>query len=249
MTTTEHQKHLGFTLTELVVVVAVVVILASWVAVSVSRAKFSAQSLACKANNKQFGIGFENFASQADEFPLLVNPKRLNPNQGLYWIETLSMSGLPPIDDSSGATSKAWKCPSAIVPQLWPAHEVYSFYGYNAYGLGDWQNLRGAGGKRVDGQAGLVPIKRSSIGSLSDFLVMGDGFLGSGSVVDDGKDLLWRHQGALGENNANARSRKRHDSRANVLFGDGHVEAVTFNELFEKPLTEARVIWNRDGRQ
>ena len=72
----------GFTLTELMVVVAVLAVLAALILPGLARAKTKANSIVCVANLKTIGTAFEMFAATKDEFPLFVNP----PRQQNLWV-------------------------------------------------------------------------------------------------------------------------------------------------------------------
>src|SRR5687768_7765263 len=64
----------GFTLTELLVSLAVLIILASLLATAVSSAKRKAQSTQCTNNLKQHGIALHSFLADHSVYPLVLNP-------------------------------------------------------------------------------------------------------------------------------------------------------------------------------
>src|SRR2546426_7208603 len=60
----------GFTLIELLVVIAVIAILAALLLPTLSRAKASAKSAACKNNLRQIGIGLRLYVDEFQKYPL-----------------------------------------------------------------------------------------------------------------------------------------------------------------------------------
>lgn len=81
-------RHLAFTLVELLVVVAIIALLAGLLLPALSRARSQAQATRCLSNLHQLGIGcalYEN--DNADRFPETAH-------QAASWIGTLAVYGL-----------------------------------------------------------------------------------------------------------------------------------------------------------
>ena len=179
-------------------------------------------------------------AVQSDEYPLDFNPRQKNPNHAIDWQQSLTQSG--------AKGESLWTCPSARVPDDWPKNDTYLYYGYNSYGLGDNSHSRGAGGKFINQESGYQPVKRTTVQTPSEFILIGDGFTGNSEVILDGKNLIWRNPDAKETGNSTTRSQARHTTQGNILFGDSHVEAIPLKQLFSDPPHQARVVWNVDGR-
>ena len=116
------RTQFGFTLIELVMVIAIVAVLAGLLLPALSRAKGRAQRMACASNLKQFAVGMQLYAADGGDF--------LPPNQdgqdiplGQTWVE--GWLGLPGPDCTNTlllrrsllgryvSDTKVWQCPSA----------------------------------------------------------------------------------------------------------------------------------------
>jgi prepilin-type processing-associated H-X9-DG protein len=97
-------------------------------------------------------------------------------------------------------------------------------------------------------------IKESEIASPTEMMAIGDGFqgdLGSGIYVSDGTLYLWRTDALIAQSvqeaiDSTKRFFTRHQSKANVVFCDGHVESPTLQFLFTDNSDAALSRWNRD---
>ena len=83
-----------------------------------------------------------------------------------------------------------------------------------------------------------LPIKESEVLVPSEMIALGDSF--------DPNGVLMRRRVADLEEFGNTRT--RHQGKANVGFGDGHVESPTLKLLFEDESDAALARWNRDHK-
>jgi len=76
-----HHSHRGFTLTEMLVVILIIVVLASLAFVSVTRAREAARRSASANNLRQFGVAITSFVADSSGYlpasPLIQGHPRL----------------------------------------------------------------------------------------------------------------------------------------------------------------------------
>lgn len=252
----------GFTLVELLVVVAITAILAALLLPALSQAKATAHSAKCRSNLRQMGLALTFYVSDYAVYPPLNG---YEPAQGgeIKWHDYLNaalQSRTQPKQAAAGI-SGIFRCPTHR-----PLPDFYSpSYGYNALGaggtglagswtvpqsLGDWPRHLGLPDTAVrspsemiaigDGYAAYRTAKTSGGQSFTDpdgLLVEGE-LLGRGTVLEsDFLTKLVRPKEA----------RRRHRGRLNVAFCDGHVEAETIAALFFVDSADTIRRWNADN--
>lgn len=120
MTTERHsRRRQGFTLVELLVVIAVVAILAGLLLPVLGRVKGKARDLGCLNNLKQWGVATHIFASDnGDLLPKDGAPNGASTNEGWY-VDLPRILSLPPYHQQPWRTNAsadpgrtAWICPS-----------------------------------------------------------------------------------------------------------------------------------------
>ena len=252
----------GFTLLELLAVVAISGILAGLLLAAVSRAKTRARQAQCIHNVRQLGLALEGFRTDHHAFPPLLDPS--DKSETRFWENSLNHQmgmGLNSSFDSGGV----WKCPAANRPTgpWWENNSGWGFaaYNYNAFGLSPVFRTDSLGlaehFSTVTSENTTTPVRRVTDGEIlnpSDMLAIGDALYGAPGVVVDGQ-VFGRAStatvSAFGppEYDYTASTRRAsalHQGRANVVFTDGHVESPTLKVLFEDDSDAALSRWNRD---
>jgi len=237
----------GFTLTELLVVVALISLLASQVSTALSNAKRQATATQCKSNLHQLGIALHLYTQDNNCYPLATS-------DGVFgaWEPAL----LKFVPDSR------FYCP---LPQIPPTQFTNIFqstgspitphYGYNALGsvwkgsppynpgLGGDLNLSTGSRKPTPANRVVTPAKMITIGDSVTFI---DVIPGTQPQTDIPNQIyivfpyIVKPLGCLGVGNG-------HDGGANMVFGDAHVE---FNQqsFWIAATDQSRRLWNSDNQ-
>ncbi|HTR43975.1 MAG TPA: prepilin-type N-terminal cleavage/methylation domain-containing protein [Pseudomonadales bacterium] len=256
-------KRSAFSLTELLVVIAVIAILAALLLAALTRGVGMARGIYCTNNLRQLGHATQMFVSDNHVYPLEQNPdydKGSYPNHYDFWDLALDHElGYDHNSHEASYSSKGiWKCPAAVEPPNWfpntlnkgPVKIVYSSYGYNSCGMAAVANTNSFGlgfqyrGERQSSSA--PPVMQTEVADPSGMMAIGDGFSGHDDIILDGLLRLWRTYDLPGGVKDDSSSAARHHGNANVVFCDGHVESPTLKFLFEDTSDAALVRWNRD---
>lgn len=230
----EHRPHRGFTLLELLVVMAIVAILAALLLPAFSRVKESARATVCKSNLRQFGIGLSLYTEDHGYYPPhAYRPTDLatGPRFQVLFIDTYGWPGylLPYLSGNRNI----FRCPTRRFEFDWPTNRTpngYEFpfnlgsigvpwsYGYNGLNI-----KQARGGFYTHGGFGLSPmayagLSATQVTSPADMIAIGDS---DGDGFGDGMISFMRPRLGLPPDFPPGGVHKK---GANVVFCDGHVE-------------------------
>jgi len=254
----------GFTLVELLIVIAIIAVLAALLLPALARGKAAAQSAACKSNLRQLGLALNMYVNDYDKYPgngaiyyggLFIGIG----GTGMNWLKPYLGVRYDPVNwlmstNNIGISGEyipqapVFICPAETPPQPTPLGLPTPYYGYNELGT-VWKEStdrpsQGLGytvqGFDVDafGLTGLRRyVKPGNIKNPSDLIAIADGDSWL-SPLYPYTMLPAVHAGTL---------YLPHSHRANVTFCDGHVEVVTGEKLVE-PTDSARKRWNNDNQ-
>lgn len=255
-------RNLGFTLIELMGVIAIVGVLAGLSLAAISQASSKARAVRCSANLRQLSLGLSQVTAEVGHFPLFQNTQQgpvLGAEHGSLWKDAVG-KGLsqPPRSRAERPKSDGvWNCPSF---RMWHADGglLYS-YGFNtglekSYSTRSFpEDLRsfGLGGHWMTGIDWLEPVRESEVVSPSATYSLGDGFMGFSDFVRVGSRFAriagTNTLGTWPEGRAADRSaHARHRGFANVALVDGHLESIALKTLFIETSENALRRWNRD---
>lgn len=248
----------GFTVVELLVAIATLVILVSMFLTSRSGARQKAHQAQCAANVNRLGQALQQFVGERNEYPRTANTSVYSsgsPMDYTSWIDALEQRRTK---DASGASrptldSAVWNCPGARRPSGIRSDAEYSSYGFNAYGLGSSHSgfALGLGGQIHTADTNSVTLratKASDVLRPANMMAIGDGFVGGNGVIVDGVWILRRLANVEDRQSSTARSNSRHRGNATIAFCDGHVESLSLKTLFESTDPEDLKRWNADGQ-
>ena len=256
----------GFTRTELSVLIAMIILLATILFVWLGGAKRDVQGAVCRQNLHELGLALHGYVTDNHAYPLFVDSRymsRASPGNLMSWIPALAkrVAEEKPAHTKSQYWEKlVWECPAGGRPSGFPASWGYMDYGYNANGLfrgetdPDWLGLGGHLSATPQGYVYTSPVKDWEVVNPAKMMALADAIAGAGTILQDGgifrrtstppsSWIFWPNCQA-----AEKRVMARHHGNANVGFCDGHVESLSLRSLFGDKSDAALSRWNRDNQ-
>jgi prepilin-type processing-associated H-X9-DG protein/prepilin-type N-terminal cleavage/methylation domain-containing protein len=237
----QRKSNIGFTLVELLVVIAVIGVVSGLLLQAIVRTKGASRSAACKNNLRQLGMALGMYVGDSNFYPgTYHDPPSLeaDPYMRGWWPVAL----LP----YAGESRQVFDCPANPPAFKWTnsppdgcgilQKQGFS-YGYNTYGTGikDPGTVVATGLGLGDTIGGL---RDSEVVSPVDMIAFADSAQDSTIVFIVRPPC--RYWGALPLG-------RRHKGGANLVFCDGHIENGSPDKLVNRS-PQARRRWNYDNQ-
>jgi prepilin-type processing-associated H-X9-DG protein/prepilin-type N-terminal cleavage/methylation domain-containing protein len=217
------RREVGFTLVELLIVLAVIGVLAALLLPVFSRAREKSRQASCQANQKQILLSVNMYVQDYDGF----FPRNYYHNaagQIVTWYEAL----LP-----YTKSQQMFQCPTdngtSIGGDWAPTPKFRSSY------AASYDLLRGEGSE----SAASAPL--SGVGKSATTVFLSDAgtqttleapYVTTSSPVKDGCWLIWFSANSTGDDTSICGPSLRHSGMSNVGFVDGHVKAMKIEQWF-----------------
>ncbi len=221
----------GFTLLELLVVITIIVILAALIFTSSSRMIASARTATCAGNLRQISVAVMSFAGDNNMQlpPYIQNP---DPESGASTlIEVLRRyTG----EGEPESRIQLWECPEQTVLKK-TSEDLTSGYSGNPRLLADsigGSRVSMASVSRPDEVFLLIDAGQEAATGLAEAILSITE--SSGELDDRNKQMTGQPFMTPDTDLGSGAARYRHNERANVLFLDGHVEAIRKGAILQK---------------
>jgi prepilin-type N-terminal cleavage/methylation domain-containing protein/prepilin-type processing-associated H-X9-DG protein len=213
----------GFTLVELLVVIAIIAVLAILSFFGASKMRSKARGVTCSSNLRQIGTAMLAYASDnSGQLPPLED--RTGADDGLrgIWPAIVADGGylarVPNKNNELSAGAGVWACPECSV-----VHK-----NYNGYGAAEGTILKVKRGSLP----GSGSLRIAQINSPENTWLVGDA-VKTASDLKSGWYAIWSNPSAW----AGQSPGPRHGGKVNVCMVDGAVRQMTLQELKDKKTT------------
>jgi prepilin-type N-terminal cleavage/methylation domain-containing protein/prepilin-type processing-associated H-X9-DG protein len=259
----EHDE--GFSLIELLIVIAIIALLAAMLLPALSTAKEAGRMARCQSNLHQIGLGLMMYVDENHAYPVCTFDQDGFMVPLGFWHERLRPY------TRNDWTNNLYLCPSykGLTLQGSDIADPLGSYGYNANGTQFAFSPFGLGGylTEPDNSDSAVVIRESAVTKPSEMIAMGDANLMwllspilkayygiSGPTTYSGYSRLdinsWLRSTAAGFGGGQGirqASQARHRRKLEIVFCDGHVEGIRTEQLFDKSDASLRR-WNNDNK-
>ena len=243
---TPTRPRAGFTLLELLVVVAIIAILAALLLPVLSRAKGAARSARCKSNLHQVALAFTMYLQEnSDRYPAEMVPKsgvaRSNLKLAAWTFALLPSLSQGDVVCCPNRTGQSMTSGFGLSGQLRPSWLGVP-YDYNTQGTAKRDGRSRLGLAWSDLDAAIInEVREAQVKAPSDMIALSEPFgaetqiaVWSGVWVTAGTSASTNWTGAV------------HNGRGNGLFCDGHVESQK-QARWQEPTDQVRRRWNIDN--
>ena len=254
----------GFTLLELLMVIAIISVLAALLLPALSRAKMAAYRVQCASNLHQIGVALTLYVDDYNKYPAFVDTRRkplTTEPRSVFWDAkilpyaggNLGLFACPGIPRVERLPANLWRNPDdRMLTNTWTLKDAENVvwpnrsYGYNGAGVG------------MDLAPEILKAKLFGLGldpMLEDYLDLPQLAYRSASILKEPSDMIavvdydpLHDDDGDGDLHPDAvysltLTGSRHGGRASVMFCDTHVEHLRTNSLTTK---SARERWNWD---
>jgi len=230
----------AFTLTELLVVMAILGLLAGLGVPAVKRGLDAGKSAKCANNLKQMGIGFQRYAAENNGY--LPQAWGNSGYDGWPGWDVLILDYMEVGTRGSGGNRVYSE--NTPTPLLCPADNCRTNIFYN---MGPFGNIRYSYRINISSSDFIPnqlppPLKITQLPSPAKQILVCDGEFAYYHHVSL-NPALTDSKGTLGKNNSNHVATTRHSGAANYLFVDGHVEKLKWAETWNQTVPGVDPNW------
>jgi len=203
----------GVTLTELLIVIAIVGVLSGLLLLVLGRARASADTARCSSNLRNIHNWLQLYAADhRGAYPAAFGVTPDFPKGTQYWTELLdyvqSSAKGALVQNEGGEFSRFWYCPAAANTFPEPPHRVYPI--------------------NCSGRSQSAPIMPVNVTSPARTLLLADGAYNPGG---GGNSLAYfRDSKASPDERPDKALEARHGGKVNGIFLDGHVAAFSLTD-------------------